>query len=135
MDDSQASAAESQAPPPPSSPPIQEEDSGDDDNLQSKVQKLMEKITSSPDNPNPSVLHALSSILETQESRYPSPPISSFSLSPTYLLTTSVPCFGYFIWVVLGFHGATGNTLSNILFFFSFSLFTFQLDPIGVPVV
>lgn len=70
MDDSQASAAESQAPPPPSSPPIQEEDSGDDDNLQSKVQKLMEKITSSPDNPNPSVLHALSSILETQESRY-----------------------------------------------------------------
>ncbi|CBI20820.3 unnamed protein product, partial [Vitis vinifera] len=70
MDDSQASAAESQAPPPPSSPPIQEEDSGDDDSLQSKVQKLMEKITSSPDNPNPSVLHALSSILETQESRY-----------------------------------------------------------------
>ena len=88
MDDSQASAAESQAPPPPSSPPIQEEDSGDDDNLQSKVQKLMEKITSSPDNPNPSVLHALSSILEAQESRYPSHFFSSFSLIRILFVST-----------------------------------------------
>ncbi|KAF7138759.1 hypothetical protein RHSIM_Rhsim07G0173400 [Rhododendron simsii] len=35
-----------------------------------KAQALMEKITSSPDNPNPNVLHALSSIFETQESRF-----------------------------------------------------------------
>lgn len=34
-----------------------------------KAQRLMDKITSSPNNPNPSVLHALASILETQESR------------------------------------------------------------------
>ncbi|PPR90867.1 hypothetical protein GOBAR_AA29811 [Gossypium barbadense] len=33
-----------------------------------KAQALMEKITSSPDNPNPTVLHALASLLETQES-------------------------------------------------------------------
>lgn len=88
MDDSQASAAESQAPPPPSSPPIQEEDSGDDDNLQSKVQKLMEKITSLPDNPNPSVLHALSSILETQECRYSSSLLSSLFVILTVFVST-----------------------------------------------
>lgn len=49
-----------------------------------KAQRLMDKITSSsPDNPNPTVLHALSSLLETQESLYVprsflSPPLSLF---------------------------------------------------------
>ncbi|XP_057958873.1 DDB1- and CUL4-associated factor homolog 1 [Malania oleifera] len=46
------------------------DDDDDEENLFSKSQKLMDKITSSRDNPNPDVLHALSSILETQESRY-----------------------------------------------------------------
>uniref|UniRef100_A0A803NLD6 Uncharacterized protein n=2 Tax=Cannabis sativa TaxID=3483 RepID=A0A803NLD6_CANSA len=35
-----------------------------------KVQKLMEKVTSSPDNPNPIVLHALASLFETEESKF-----------------------------------------------------------------
>lgn len=49
----------------------EEEDSKkEEDELVTKVNKLMEKITSAPDNPNATVLHALSSILETQESRY-----------------------------------------------------------------
>ncbi|KAL6496597.1 hypothetical protein OROGR_029855 [Orobanche gracilis] len=51
---------------------------GDDDDskkeeeeaLIEKVNKLMEKITSNPDDPKPTVLHAIASILETQESRY-----------------------------------------------------------------
>ncbi|KAK6927757.1 hypothetical protein RJ641_006348 [Dillenia turbinata] len=46
---------------------------GDDDEeseVMSKAQILMEKITSSQENPNPNVLHALASILETQESKY-----------------------------------------------------------------
>ncbi|KAG8636492.1 hypothetical protein MANES_16G138600v8 [Manihot esculenta] len=38
--------------------------------LLEKAQKLIDKITSSPDNPNPTVLHALSSLLEAQESLY-----------------------------------------------------------------
>ncbi|GMH10738.1 hypothetical protein Nepgr_012579 [Nepenthes gracilis] len=41
-----------------------------DEELMSKAQKLMDMITSSQDNPNPRVLHALASILETEESRY-----------------------------------------------------------------
>jgi len=56
-----------QAPP----PHDEEEDSKkEEDELVTKVNKLMEKITSAPDNPNATVLHALASILETQESRY-----------------------------------------------------------------
>lgn len=39
-----------------------------------KAQKRIDKITSSPDNPNPTLLHALSSLLETQESLYAYPP-------------------------------------------------------------
>lgn len=48
----------------------QEEEGNEDEELMTKAQSLMEKITSSADNPNPSVLHALSSLLETQESLY-----------------------------------------------------------------
>jgi HIV-1 Vpr-binding protein len=56
-------------------PPRDEEEEDDsskmeDEELISKVNKLMDKITSSPDNPKPNVLHALASILETQESKY-----------------------------------------------------------------
>lgn len=50
------------------STPAAEDD--EDENLLVKAQNLMDKITSSPDNPNPNVLHALASILETQELRY-----------------------------------------------------------------
>ncbi|CAB4297178.1 unnamed protein product [Prunus armeniaca] len=69
-------------PPPPPAPESQsqggededddeeEEVKNEDDELVAKAQKLMDKITSAPDNPNPTVLHALASLLETQESRY-----------------------------------------------------------------
>ena len=53
----------------------EEEPRNEDDELIAKAQKLMEKITSSPENPSSSALHALASLLETQESRY------AFSLS------------------------------------------------------
>ncbi|XP_019416933.1 PREDICTED: DDB1- and CUL4-associated factor homolog 1-like [Lupinus angustifolius] len=54
---------------------LQEHDEEDDskkeeEELVAKVNKLMDKITASPDNPKPTVLHALASILENQESRY-----------------------------------------------------------------
>lgn len=54
---------------------LQEHDEEDDskkeeEELVAKVNKLMDKITSSPDNPKPNVLHALASILEKQELRY-----------------------------------------------------------------
>lgn len=50
----------------------EEEDASkkEEDELVSKALSLMEKITSSPDNPKPTVLHALASILEIQEFRY-----------------------------------------------------------------
>ncbi|KAF3943041.1 hypothetical protein CMV_030361 [Castanea mollissima] len=48
----------------------EEEPRNEDDELIAKAQKLMEKITSSPENPSSSALHALASLLETQESRY-----------------------------------------------------------------
>lgn len=48
----------------------EEEVKNEDDELIAKAHKLMEKITASPDNPNPTVLHALASLLETQESRF-----------------------------------------------------------------
>ncbi|KAL9313352.1 hypothetical protein ACSQ67_018804 [Phaseolus vulgaris] len=53
-------------------PPHDEDDDSkkEEDELITKVNKLMEKITSAPDNPKATVLHALASILETQESRY-----------------------------------------------------------------
>ena len=46
------------------------QETNEDESLVSKAQALMDKVTSSPDNPNPKVLHALSSLLETQESRF-----------------------------------------------------------------
>lgn len=81
MDDqtNQAQAEEAEAPQPPateSQPQSQgeedeeEEAKNEDDELIAKAQKLMEKITSSPENPSPFVLHALASLLEAQESRY-----------------------------------------------------------------
>ncbi|GMI83858.1 DDB1-CUL4 associated factor 1 [Hibiscus trionum] len=48
----------------------EEEGRKEDDELMAKAQALMEKTTSSPDNPNPTVLHALASLLETQESLF-----------------------------------------------------------------
>ncbi|KAB1204516.1 hypothetical protein CJ030_MR8G021832 [Morella rubra] len=81
MDDqtNQAQAEEAEAPQPlatESQPQSQgeedeeEEAKNEDDELIAKAQKLMEKITSSPENPSPFVLHALASLLEAQESRY-----------------------------------------------------------------
>ncbi|KAK6158646.1 hypothetical protein DH2020_005960 [Rehmannia glutinosa] len=45
----------------------QEED--ENEVLMAKAQSLMDNITANPENPSPNVLHALSTILETQESR------------------------------------------------------------------
>ena len=68
-----AAAPPRPSPPPPSAPADDEEEqesNNEDESLLAKAQALMDKITSSPDNPNPNVIHALSSILETQESRF-----------------------------------------------------------------
>ncbi|KAL3818395.1 hypothetical protein ACJIZ3_004300 [Penstemon smallii] len=46
----------------------QEED--ENEALIAKAQALMDKITASSENPNPTLLHALSTIIETEESRY-----------------------------------------------------------------
>lgn len=51
----------------------------EDEVLISKAQKLMNMITSSQENPNPKVLHALASILENQEARFVSPALIFFS--------------------------------------------------------
>ncbi|KAL8264063.1 hypothetical protein R6Q59_022193 [Mikania micrantha] len=48
----------------------EEETNNEDEILIAKAQGLIDKITASPDNPNPLLLHALASILETQEARY-----------------------------------------------------------------
>ncbi|TQD73628.1 hypothetical protein C1H46_040830 [Malus baccata] len=69
-------------PPPPAAAPESQSQGGEEeedeeeeevknegDELVAKAQKLMDKITAAPDNPNPTVLHALASLLETQESR------------------------------------------------------------------
>ncbi|XP_061347749.1 DDB1- and CUL4-associated factor homolog 1 isoform X2 [Gastrolobium bilobum] len=47
-----------------------EESKKEEEEMIAKVNKLMERITGASDNPKPTVLHALASILETQESRY-----------------------------------------------------------------
>ncbi|VFQ86507.1 unnamed protein product [Cuscuta campestris] len=49
-----------------------DDDEGDESNdaLISKAQALMDKITANAENPNPNTLHALSSILEFEESSY-----------------------------------------------------------------
>ncbi|KAM7459693.1 hypothetical protein LguiA_036687 [Lonicera macranthoides] len=60
----------SAAGPPPLDDHEEESINNEGDKLIVKAQALMDKITSSPDNPNPNVLHALASILETQEFRY-----------------------------------------------------------------
>lgn len=48
----------------------EEETQSVDDELIEKAQKLMEKITSAANNPNPNILHNLSHLLESQESLY-----------------------------------------------------------------
>lgn len=48
----------------------EEEEEDENEILIAKAQVLIEKITSNPENPNPNALHALSTILEAQESRY-----------------------------------------------------------------
>ncbi|KAL2925727.1 DDB1- and CUL4-associated factor-like protein 1 [Bienertia sinuspersici] len=85
MEEPSSSQSQSQHPeePPPPQPPSsaeheeeeddeedEEEEEDEDDGLMTKAQKFMELITSSPDNPNPKALHALASLLESQESRY-----------------------------------------------------------------
>ncbi|CAN4128261.1 unnamed protein product [Withania somnifera] len=48
----------------------EDEEEAENEGLIIKAQALMEKITAHPDNPNPNTVHALSSLFETQESRY-----------------------------------------------------------------
>ncbi|KAF7830210.1 DDB1- and CUL4-associated factor-like protein 1 [Senna tora] len=63
---------ESQSQPQPQEGDGEEEDASkkEEDELIAKAISLMDKITSAPENPKPTVLHALASILETQELRY-----------------------------------------------------------------
>lgn len=51
-------------------PPTEGEGEAEADALTERAQSLMARITSSQHNPNPRVLHALASLLETEESRY-----------------------------------------------------------------
>ncbi|KAL7599824.1 hypothetical protein Lser_V15G22858 [Lactuca serriola] len=90
-DDFQTEGAAAPPPPPPPEPipPVEEDDedeeyeeedeeeeddeeetNNEDEILIAKAQGLIDKITASPDNPKPICLHALASILETQEARY-----------------------------------------------------------------
>lgn len=68
--------AEARAPAAESQPESQGEEDveveamNEDDELIAKAQKLIEKITSSPEKPSAVVLHALASLLETQEFQY-----------------------------------------------------------------
>ncbi|KAL5850013.1 hypothetical protein ACOSQ4_008026 [Xanthoceras sorbifolium] len=48
----------------------EEETKTEEEELMAKAQRLMDKITSSADSPNPTLLHALSSLFEIQESLY-----------------------------------------------------------------
>ncbi|KAH6759645.1 DDB1-CUL4 associated factor 1 [Perilla frutescens var. frutescens] len=69
------SDAEPQTQPEPSASTVAEggeEPQEEDENevLIAKAQSLIDKITASPENPSPNVLHALATILETQESSY-----------------------------------------------------------------
>lgn len=48
----------------------EEEVKNEDDELIARAHKLMERITASSDNPNPTFLHALATLLETLESRF-----------------------------------------------------------------
>lgn len=64
--------AEPQAQPEPSASAAAEEERQEEDEndvLMAKAQSLVDKITANPENPSPNVLHALATILETQESR------------------------------------------------------------------
>ncbi|EPS66892.1 hypothetical protein M569_07884, partial [Genlisea aurea] len=49
---------------------VNREDVDENEVLWAKAQSLIEKITANADNPSPSVLHALSTLIETQEARY-----------------------------------------------------------------
>ncbi|OWM77237.1 hypothetical protein CDL15_Pgr028874 [Punica granatum] len=50
--------------------PPQVPEADEDELLVAKAQSLMDRITAAPDNPSPTALHALASLLESQESRY-----------------------------------------------------------------
>ncbi|KAG6706329.1 hypothetical protein I3842_07G218400 [Carya illinoinensis] len=69
-DQQQAEARDPTAESQPEEDDVEEEARNEDDELIAKAQKLMEKITSSPEKPSAFVLHALASLLETQESQY-----------------------------------------------------------------
>ena len=88
------------APPNPSPPQSQSQRQGgeedetkkEEEELIEKAQRWIDKITSTPDNPNPTLLHALSSLLETQESLYGKTPlpIQSFCFSIFLFLFSSL---------------------------------------------
>ncbi|PIN09480.1 hypothetical protein CDL12_17941 [Handroanthus impetiginosus] len=63
---------QAQPEPPAATEGAAEEQQEEDENevLMAKAQSLVDKITADPENPSPNVLHALSTILETEESRY-----------------------------------------------------------------
>ncbi|XP_073288049.1 DDB1- and CUL4-associated factor homolog 1-like [Primulina huaijiensis] len=48
----------------------EQQEEGENEVLMSKAQALMDRIVANPENPNPNALHALATLLETEESRY-----------------------------------------------------------------
>ncbi|KAL1532324.1 DDB1- and CUL4-associated factor 1-like [Salvia divinorum] len=62
--------AEPQIQPAPAEGAEERQEDDENDILMARAQSLIDKITASPDNPSPAVLHALATILETQESSY-----------------------------------------------------------------
>ncbi|KAI4316244.1 hypothetical protein L6164_024242 [Bauhinia variegata] len=62
--------AESQSQPQSLDGEEEDESKKEEEEFIAKAHKLMDKITSAPDNPKPTVLHALATILEKQELRY-----------------------------------------------------------------
>ncbi|XP_047966187.1 DDB1- and CUL4-associated factor homolog 1-like [Salvia hispanica] len=62
--------AEPQIQPAPAEGAEERQEEDENDILMAKAQSLIDKITASPGNPSPNVLHALATILEAQESSY-----------------------------------------------------------------
>lgn len=117
-DDGAAAAAAPEQPP----PAVEQEEmkSENDEKLKNelvliKAQRLMDKITSSPDNPNPCVLHALASILETQESRS-----ILYSLSKYAHLTVFVLCVCMFWFLENSSWDSIDCSMYKVLLFFVF---------------
>lgn len=83
----------------------------DDENevLMAKAQSLIDRITAHPENPSPNVLHALATILETQESRY-----SLFCAAYCSVSIKKCYCFHFLLGIFFWVKASTGCELVGI---------------------